>query len=370
MAGEVNTSVMVATKAMVFTVLLLSAAFIVQTDFGRPEFYLGATAPSRMALIINTWNDFEDHSLIDVDSFPSQSIQAYKALMAAGYTNDEITLMIYHTGDDFVDGDGDGVNDLDGVTIDYENSEVTRENLERELTRMAFLSDESTEVMIYVVAHGGFSGYENAFSFEDGSKVSSNEFFDLLAPIKSENVFLFLDFCYSGSFVGEHRPFQGVYLWAASGNNLDLFYWNYKYMPEGLRAVFGESGSVFFHPFWKAIQEGGGVMDAFQYGRSQLLKWQRVDPIVYREGADLPLKQSPDIRIEKGWVSDINGFATSLAYTGMALMALMLGTYTFAIGATLYRWHKLAKMRTYWWADSSYTIQAIGFGEEGKPSEG
>ena len=355
---------MATTKAMVFAVLLLSAAFIVQTDFGKPEFYLGTTAPSRLALIINTWNDFQDHSLMDVDSFPCQAIQAYNALMAVGYTDDEITLMVYHTGDEFIDGDGNGVNDLDGVTIDYEDGEVTLENLERELTRMAFFSDESTEVVIYVVAHGGYSGYENAFSFEDGSKMSSYEFFDFLAPIRSENVFLFLDFCYSGSFVGEHCPFQGVYLWAASGNNLDLYYWNYKYMPEGLKAVFGESGSVFFHPFWKAIQEGRGVMDAFQYGRSQLLKWQRVDPNVYRQGADLPLKQSPDIRIEKGWVYEINGFATSLAYTGVALVALMLGTYAFAVGTTLYRWRRLAKMRTYWWADRSCATQAIGYGED------
>jgi hypothetical protein len=361
---------MAAIKAMVFAVLLLSAAFIVQTDFGRPEFYLGTTAPSRLALIINTWNDFQDISLVDVDSFPSQAIQAYRALKAVGYTDDEITLMVYHTNDDFVDGDGNGVNDLDGVTIDYENGEVTRENLVRELTRMAFLSDESTEVVIYIVAHGGYAGCESAFSFEDGSKVSSNEFFDLLAPIRSENVFLFFDFCSSGSFVGEHRPFQGVYLWAASGNNLDLFYWNYKYMPEGLKAVFGESGSVFFHPFWKTIQEGGGVMDALQYGRSQLLKWQRVDPNVYRQGMDLPQKQSPDIRVEKGWENAINGFATSLAYTGVGLMALMLGTYAFAVGTTLYRWHRLAKMRTYWWEDRPKAVPAIGFGGEAKPLEG
>jgi hypothetical protein len=340
---------MAAMKAMVFTVLLLSVAFIVQTDFGRPEFHLGTTAPSRLALIINTWNDFQDHSLFDVDSFPGQALQAYRALKAVGYTDEEITLMVYHTNDDFIDCEGDGVNDLDGVVVDHENDEVTKENLVKELVRMAFFSDESTEVVIYVVAHGAHSGYESAFSFEDGSKVSSNEFFDLLGPIRSENVFLLLDFCYSGSFVGSHYPFKGVYVWAASDNNLDLFYWNFKNMPEGAKAVYGESGSVFFHPFWDAVKEGMGVIDAFQYGRSQLLNWHRVDPTVYREGVDLPREQCPDFRVEKGWMNQVYGFATPLAYAGVALMALMMGAYAFAAGVTLYRWYRLEKASRYWW---------------------
>lgn len=339
--------------------LLFSVAFIVETDFGRPEFYLGASAPSRVALIINTWNDFDDHSLADVDSFPSQAILAYNALRGAGYTDDEITLMVYHTNDDFVDGDGDGVNDLEGAVVDYENGEVTKEAFVNELTKLAFLSDESTEVVIYVVAHGGYSGYENAITFEDGSRVSSSEFFDRIAPIKSENVFLFLDFCFSGSFVGDRRPFQGVYVWAASGNNLDLFYWNYKYMPEGLEAVFGESGSVFFHPFWEAIKGGSGVVDAFQYGRSQLLKWQRVDPNVYRQGADLPLKQSPEIRVEKSWVNEVNGLASFLAYAGVSFMAALMGAYALVVGTTLYRWHRLAKASTYWWAKGPSAVTAV-----------
>jgi hypothetical protein len=334
---------MAISKAVLLAVLIFSATFMVQTDFGRQEFYLGTTAQHRQALIINTWNDFPDHALEDVDTFPSQAIQAYRALKNVGYADDEITLMIYHTGDEFVDGDGDGVNDLDGVTIDYENSEVNLRNLEAELTRIAFFSDESTEVVIYIVAHGAYSGYENAFSFEDGSKMSSSEFFSLLAPIESENVFLFLDFCYSGGFVGGQHPFKGAYLWAASDNNLDLFYWNYKNIPEAEKAVFGESGSVFFHPFWKIIAEGGGLMDAFQYGRSQLLRWQRVDPTVYRQGADLPVKQRPDIWVEKGWLNEVHGFATSLAYTGVMLIGLMAGLYAFAVGSTLYRWRRLPR---------------------------
>lgn len=337
-------SAMAISRALALAVLIFSATFIVQTDFGRQEFYLGTMAPYRHALIINTWNDFPDHALENVDTFPCQALQAYRALKNVGYTDDEITLMIYHTGDGFIDGDGDGVNDLEGVTIDYENAEVNRRNLEAELTRIAFFSDESAEVVIYIVAHGSYSGYENAFSFEDGSKMSSGDFFSLLAPIRSENVFLFLDFCYSGSFVGGQHPFKGVYLWAASGNNLDLFYWNYKNIPEAEKVIFGESGSVFFHPFWKVIAEGGGVMDAFQYGRSQLLRWQRVDPTVYRQGVDLPLKQEPDICVEKGWLNEVHGFATSLAYTGVTLIGLMLGLYAAAVGTTLYRWHRLERV--------------------------
>jgi hypothetical protein len=335
---------MAISRALVLAVLIFSAAFIVQTDFGKQEFYIGTTAPFRQALIINTWNDFPDHTLEDVDSFPCQALQAYRALKNVGYADDEITLMVYHSGDEFIDGDGDGVNDLDGAIIDYENGEVNRKNLEAELTRIAFLSDASTEVVIYIVAHGAYSGYENAFSFEDGSKMSSNEFFDLLAPIRSENVFLFLDFCYSGGFLGGEHPFKGVYLWAASDNNLDLFYWNYKNIPEAEKAIFGESGSVFFHPFWKIIADGGGLMDAFQYARSQLLRWQRVDPTVYRQGVDLPLKQGPNISVERGWFNEVHGFATSLAYIGVTLIGLMFGVYAIAVGTTLYRWRRLERV--------------------------
>jgi hypothetical protein len=331
-------------KAVILGVLIFSAAFIVQTDFGRQEFYLGTTAYHRQALIINTWNDFPDHALKEVDTFPAQALQAYRALKNVGYTDDEITLMVYHTGDDFIDGDGDGVNDLDLAVIDYENDKVNLKSLKEELTRIAFYSDESTEVVIYVVSHGAYSGYDNAFSFEDGSRISSSEFFSLLAPIKSANVFLFLDFCYSGGFVGGNYPFKGVYIWAASENNLDLFYWNFKIMPQAEKVIFGEDGSVFFHPFWKAIKEGSGVTDAFEYGRSQLLRWQRVDPTVYRQGVDLPLKQQPNMHIENGWVNELHGFATSLAYAGVSLIGLMAGLYAFAIGSTLFRWHRLEKV--------------------------
>lgn len=332
-------------RALALAVLIFSVSFIVQTDFGRQEFYLGSGAEHRQALIINTWNDFPDHTLVDVDSFPGQALQAYRALKSAGYTDSEITLMVFHTGVEFIDADGDGFNDLEGAEIDYENGEVNLENLKAELSRIAFFSDDSTEITIYIVAHGGYSGYENAFSFEDGSKMSSTEFFDLLNPIRSESVFLFFDFCYSGGFVGGQYPLKGVYLWAANDNNLDLFHWNYKNIPEAEKAIFGEDGSVFFHPFWKVIQEGGGVMDAYQYGRSQLLRWQRVDPTVYRMGVDLPLKQDPRIHVENRWLNEIHSLAAAMAYTGVSFIGLMLGAYALAVGTTLYRWRRLKRQR-------------------------
>jgi hypothetical protein len=98
--------------------------------------------------------------------------------------------------------------------------------------------------------------------------------------------------------------------------------------------------------------------------------WHRVDPIIYRQGSDLASKQSPDIHVEKGWVSELNGFATSLAYAGVALMALMLGTYAFAIGTTLYRWYRLEKMNKYWWSDIPYRAHFRPFGANREPSEG
>ena len=75
------------------------------------DVYIG-WVPEKYALIINTWNDFPLEGLSNVDALPAQALHAYDSLRKASSKDNEITLMVYHTGDNFVDYDGDKVDDL------------------------------------------------------------------------------------------------------------------------------------------------------------------------------------------------------------------------------------------------------------------
>jgi glycosylphosphatidylinositol transamidase (GPIT) subunit GPI8 len=200
-------------------ILLFLAVFISQAQLVLGDVYLGQPL-ERHAVICNTGNDFPDYYLEEVDSFPAQSIQAYLALKKLGYQDDQITLMVYHTNDDLVDVDGDGNNDLGKAVIDYENGAVTKENLRAELMRLASTAGSDSEVVIYIVGHGGYAEGNVVFAFEDGSRVSYEELIGWLDGLNSNRVVLLFDFCYSGSFLGNKFPFTGTYITSASDGNV------------------------------------------------------------------------------------------------------------------------------------------------------
>lgn len=82
------------------------------------------------------------------------------------------------------------------------------------------------------------------------------------------------------------------------------------------------------------------MVGAYQFGCTQLLRWQKVDPTVYREGADLPARQGPGIHIEKPWQNGVHDFAASLTSASITLMGAFLVSYALALARTVYSWRR------------------------------
>ena len=72
----------------------------------------------RLALIVNTWNDFPNENATDVDAMPAQALQAYFTLKERGFSEENINLMLCHHNQSFIDVEGDGSNDLEQVVVD------------------------------------------------------------------------------------------------------------------------------------------------------------------------------------------------------------------------------------------------------------
>jgi len=294
--------------------------------------YLGQPT-ERHAVICNTGNDFPDYYLEEVDSFPAQSIQAYLALKKLGYQDDQITLMVYHTNDDLVDVDGDNNNDLGKAVIDYENSAVTKENLRTELMRMASTAGGDSEVVIYIVGHGGYAEGNVVFAFEEGTHVSYEELISWLEGLRSNRVVLLLDFCYSGGFLGSKFPFTGTYITSASDGNVALFYWNWVNLTAADKAIFGASGSVFFHPFWNKVAEGRSLREAYDYARAQLLRWADIDPTMYRDfrvARDVVKRQQPLMYVKEAGVIDLAPIVGALS-TAVAVLIVAVAVFYAAV---------------------------------------
>lgn len=310
-------------------VLLFFAAFISQAQLVLGDVHLGESS-ERHALICNTGNDFPDYYLENVDSFPAQSIQAYLTLKQLGYQDSEITLMVYHTGDDFVDVYGNNSNTLSKAVIDYENDAVTKDNLKKELMKLASTAGSDSEVVIYIVGHGSHVEGKPVFAFEDGTYASYDELVGWLKGLRSNKVILLLDFCYSGSFLGNSYPFAGTYITSASGGNIALFYWNWFNLTNPDTAIFGASGSVFFHPFWNMVAEGKSLREAYDYAKVQLLHWAEIDPTMYRDfrvARDVVRRQQPVIYVKEAGIVDLAPMAGVLSTVVTLLIVAVVVLY-------------------------------------------
>ena len=310
-------------------VLLFFAAFISQAQSILGDVHLGESS-ARYALICNTGNDFPDYYLENVDSFPAQSIQAYQALKKLGYQDSKITLMVYHMGDDFVDIYGDNRNALGEAVIDYENGAVTKDNLKKELIKLVSDASSDSEVVIYIIGHGNYAGGKPVIAFEEGTYVSYDDLVGWLKGLKSNRVVLLLDFCYSGGFLGNSYPFAGAYITSVSGGNIALFYWNWVNLTNSDKAIFGASGSVFFHPFWNMVAEGKSLREAYNYAKVQLLHWGEIDPTMYRDfrvARDVVKRQQPIMYVKEAGIVDLTPIARALSTAVTLLIVAVVALY-------------------------------------------
>ncbi|MFX1417980.1 MAG: C13 family peptidase [Promethearchaeota archaeon] len=215
-------------------------------------------------------------SNIDSDGFPAQALQVYWILKNHGYTDDNIFLMLYHTGDSVIDIDAtDGIpNDLVGALVDVENNDVNASRFQQELNISHSGSFASSlraidQLIIYMVDHGSnkILGDGNAtFHFEaDNSYITEIEFFDIVKLINCQRILINIDICFSGNFLNQNSNIGSS--WYNIPNSLlitsttDIFSWYWR----DNNNTDGFAGSFFFHHFWDRLNQNHSIGDAFNY---------------------------------------------------------------------------------------------------------
>ena len=218
-------------------------------------------------------------SNIDTDGFPAQALQVYWILKNNGYTDDNIFLMLYHTGDSIIDiNASDGIpNDLVGAVIDVENDDVNASRFKRELDVSitgSFASNitSNDQLIIFVSDHGSNKvlGNGNAtFHFEaDDSYIAELEFYNLVKQINCTRMLINIDMCFSGNFLNENANIGASWynipnsIFITSTTNILSWYWRDNNNPDDF------AGSWFFHQFWGQINQNQTVGAAFTYAKN------------------------------------------------------------------------------------------------------
>ena len=258
-------------------VALVSVPIIIFGLLGTWGLINSTNSGRRLALIVNTWNDFPSENTTDVDAMPAQALQAYFALRSIGFSDEDVYLMLYHPNQSLIDVDGDGSNDLEQATID--NDVVDMANLGAALENLASNLTQYDEAIVYVVGHGyNMSESSSAFSFENGDLVTETEFDRWLDLIECKHLTILLDFCYSGDFAGSLKDTGRLIVSAAEDGKESWYYWDWaRLLNTTNKAVYGNSGSAFFHPFWKKFGEGTTIEDAYDYGKGECVRWGSID---------------------------------------------------------------------------------------------
>ncbi|MHA1930890.1 MAG: C13 family peptidase [Promethearchaeota archaeon] len=236
-------------------------------DDVRAEFWSPPPIPSPIPSNINT------------DGFPAQALHVYWILRNNGYTDDNIFLMLYHTGDSLIDiNASDGIpNDLIGAVIDVENDDVNASRFKSELDVLisgSFASEiqANDDLVIFITDHGSnkvLSDGNATYHFEaDDSYITEVEFFNLVKQISCNRMLINIDMCFSGNFLNENANIGVSWynmpnsILITSTTDLLSWYWRDNNNPDGF------AGSWFFHQFWEQINQSQTVGDAFNYAKN------------------------------------------------------------------------------------------------------
>ncbi|MHA2473811.1 MAG: C13 family peptidase [Promethearchaeota archaeon] len=224
-------------------------------------------------------------SSIDSDGFPAQALQVYWILKNHGYSDENIFLMLYHTGDSVIDIDAtDGIpNDLVGAVIDVENDDVNASRFIQELDVSFSGSFASSlrgrdQLIIFMTDHGSnkYMGDGNAtFHFEaDDSVVNETKFVELVSQIPCKRMLINMDFCFSGNFLNSDINIGSSWynlpnaILITSSSDLLSWYWRDNSNPDGF------AGSNFFHQFWDQLDQNQTLITAFNYAKNWVPSFQ------------------------------------------------------------------------------------------------
>ncbi|MCP4348499.1 MAG: hypothetical protein GY795_23695 [Desulfobacterales bacterium] len=178
---------------------------------------------------------------------------AYKALLYQGYTNESIYYLTPET-------------DLDSSVID---NDATEANLEYAINQWTKTDPPATELLLYLVDHGGDSRFILGKNEEITAEKLDNWLDDLqkTLPGPTEDtpflpVIFVYDACQSGTFISRTTPPQGAERIVATGASDE-------------RAYFLDRGILSFsYQFWDSIYNGYEVGKAFSRSRNQMEQYQ------------------------------------------------------------------------------------------------
>ncbi len=231
-------------------------------NIGDSDTYKLSSSNNKSALICVSTNDFYSPPppVYNVDGFPAQGLQAYYTLKAKGYTDENITFLLWHNNQTNVSIYGDH-NDLLGPPtqiggpneppeIDYNHSSIDKELLKQQFKNIASETDNETDVVLYLVDHGT----EDAFELETNESISPGEMQTWLSWITANcsRVTFLSDFCYSGTFNAQvNSPAASNVIFISAAGDCPAWY--------SINATnqTGWAGSLFFHPFFEKINHPG-----------------------------------------------------------------------------------------------------------------
>lgn len=243
------------------------------------------------ALLIGSANDLGD--LKDADSIPAQTLQAYYVLRYTGYSDDNITLMLWRDNnsgaDDWISIDNPEHNALwgpdndpntmdDNPQIDFDHTTpITKELLKQQIISLAENVTKDDEVLIYLVNHGTMArnGSTAYFCFEASDNetgwVSEYEMKEWLSWIqqKCSRMIVLVDTCYSGSFIESLREQNRICVSASA----DCPAYAFPYVGDG----YPFAGEFFFHPFWESISKNKSIQQAYEDGCNTMYLMMRID---------------------------------------------------------------------------------------------
>ncbi|MCD6572898.1 MAG: right-handed parallel beta-helix repeat-containing protein, partial [Thermoplasmata archaeon] len=253
----------------------------ISPNYGSPS---GIYYYHKWALIFVSTNDISNQSQ---DAFPAQGLQAYYILKKHGYLDDNIVFALWHNNDDYISIYGNH-NDLLGPPpqiggpdespeIDFdENSPLPagvsdwNDLLHYCIDWIASHAGTNDDVVIYIVNHGEYDNVTGKalFGFEDGSSLPEDVFDSWIDNIHCRRMTVLVDACYSGDFIDAPVDVgfdSGIdsetnrILVSSAGNCIAFSY---------AEANGSWAGSLFFHPFFEALDGGISIKDAYEYACS------------------------------------------------------------------------------------------------------
>jgi len=280
----------------------------------HPRTAQSTSIESGYALIVNTWNDFLQPNASNAAAMPGQSLQAYYVLKKLGYDDSHIVLLLHHDNQTMIDFDGDGENDLSSAQVDVEDDAINKSRLIEELESLKLLVNQANvSLLIYVIGHGEIlANGTSILTFENGDYVSETEFSSWLNDVTCRQIVVLLDFCYSGRFFQRLVGQQNLVIVSSSDeHHMSWFYWDWS-LVDSERAVFGRSGSSFFHPFWTRIEKNETVEEAYLYAKTMCSHWGDVDhtsksvvdfqnPRIWPVAQEAELPKELSVRLDKSY---------------------------------------------------------------------